>query len=97
MASHSGFYFLKGYSDFLKRFFDVDHFKVVIEFVTIFLLSYVLGFFGCKACEMLGFPGRSVVKNPPVDMGSIPGLGRSPGEGKGNPLQYPCLGNPIDR
>ena len=31
------------------------------------------------------------------DLGSIPGLGRSPGEGKGNPLQYPCLENPMDR
>ena len=31
------------------------------------------------------------------DMGSIPGSGRSPGEGNGNPLQYSCLGNPIDR
>ena len=30
-------------------------------------------------------------------MGSIPGLGRSPGEGNGNPLQYSCLGNPMDR
>ena len=30
-------------------------------------------------------------------LGSIPGLGRSPGEGNGNPLQYPCLGNPMDR
>ena len=30
-------------------------------------------------------------------MGSIPGLGRSPGEGNGNPLQYPCLGNLMDR
>ena len=29
--------------------------------------------------------------------GSLPGLGRSPGEGNGNPLQYPCLGNPTDR
>jgi len=41
-----------------------------------------------------------VVKNPPVnagDVGSIPGLGRSPGEGNNNPLQYPCLGNPMDR
>ena len=41
-----------------------------------------------------------MVKNPPVkagDSGSIPGLGRSPGEGNGNPLQYTCLGNPIDR
>ena len=41
-----------------------------------------------------------MVKNPPVkagDSGSIPELGRSPGEGNGNPLQYTCLGNPIDR
>ena len=41
----------------------------------------------------------SVVKNPPVnagDTGLIPGLGKSPGVGNGNPLQYSCLGNPID-
>ena len=31
------------------------------------------------------------------DMGSVPGLERSPGEGNGNRLQYPCLGNPMDR
>ena len=40
------------------------------------------------------------VKNPPAnagDLGSIPGLGRSPGEGHGNPLQYSCLENPTDR
>jgi len=33
----------------------------------------------------------------PRDAGSIPGSGRSPGEGNGNPLQYSCLGNPMDR
>ena len=44
-----------------------------------------------------------VVKNPPAnvgdirDAGSIPGLGRSPGEGNGNPLQSSCLENPMDR
>ena len=44
-----------------------------------------------------------VVKNPPanagdiIDMGSIPGSGRSPGEENGNPLQYSCLENPMDR
>ena len=44
-----------------------------------------------------------VVKNPPAnsgdirDVGLIPGLGRSPGEGNGNPLQYSCLENPMDR
>ena len=48
----------------------------------------------------MGFPGGSVVKKVPAnagDMGSIPGLGRSPEEGNGNPLQYSCLRNPIDR
>ena len=41
-----------------------------------------------------------VGKNPPAnagDTGSIPGLGESPGEEHGNPLQYSCLGNPMDR
>ena len=40
------------------------------------------------------------VKNPPAnagDMGSIPGLGKTPGEGKGNPRQYSCLENLMDR
>ena len=32
-----------------------------------------------------------------AEVGLIPGLGRSPGEGNGNPLQYSCLGNPMDR
>ena len=47
-----------------------------------------------------GFPGNSVVKNPPAkagDAGSIPESGRSPGGGNGNPHQYSCLENPIDR
>ena len=41
-----------------------------------------------------------MVKNPSAnagDMSSIPGSGTSPGEGNGNPLQYSCLGNPMDR
>ena len=48
-------------------------------------------------------PGGSVVKNPTAhagdirDAGSIPGLGRRPGEGNGNPLQYSCLENSMDR
>ena len=48
----------------------------------------------------LGFPGGSMVKNLPTnagDAGSIPQLGRSPGEGNGKLLQYSCLENPIDR
>ena len=46
------------------------------------------------------FFGGSVVENPPAsagDGGSIPGPGRSPGEGNGLPLQYSCLENPMDR
>ena len=41
--------------------------------------------------------GGSLGKNLPGDVGSIPGLGRSPEEGNGNPLQYSCLENPMDR
>ena len=47
-----------------------------------------------------GFPSGSAVKNPPAsaaDVGSIPGLARSPGEQNGNPLQYYCLENSMDR
>ena len=49
---------------------------------------------------LLGFPGGSLVKNPSATAGdtdSIPGSGRSPGEGNGNPLQYSCLEHPMDR
>ena len=48
----------------------------------------------------MGFPCSSVGKESACSAGhpgSIPGLGRSPGEGNGNPLQYPCLKNPRDR
>ena len=48
----------------------------------------------------MGFPGGSVVKNPPAnagDAGSVPGPGRSSEEGHGNPLQYSYLENPTDR
>ena len=48
----------------------------------------------------MSFHGGSVIKNLPASAGvegSIPGSGRFPGEGNGNPLQYSCLGNPMDR
>ena len=51
----------------------------------------------------MGFPGGLVKKNPPAnteatgDAGSLTGLGRSPGGGHGNPLQYSCLENPMVR
>ena len=47
-----------------------------------------------------GFPGGSDGRESACDAGdpgSIPGLGRAPGGGNGNPLQYLCLGNPMDR
>ena len=47
----------------------------------------------------MGFPGGSEGKASACnagDLGSIPGSGRSPGEGNGNPLQYSCLENPMD-
>ena len=67
--------------------------------------------FGCIFFHILkdiyelfrGFPSGTVVKYLPAnagdarDMGSIPGSGRSPGERNGNPLQYSCLANPMDR
>ena len=49
--------------------------------------------------EIKGFPGGSEVKASACnvgDLGSIPGLGRSPGEGNCNPLQYSCLENPRE-
>ena len=48
----------------------------------------------------LGFPGGSDGNESACnvgDLGLIPGLGRSPGEGHGNPIQYSCLENPMDR
>ena len=48
----------------------------------------------------MGFPGGSVVNNPPANAGNtglIPRSGRFPGKGNGNLLQYSCLGNPMDR
>ena len=48
--------------------------------------------------EHLNIPGGTAVKNPPPrEVSSIPALGRSPGEGNGNPLQYSSLGNAMDR
>ena len=61
------------------------------------VLSFV--FYNLLKCEM-GFPCSSVSEESACsagDPGSIPGLGRSPGEGNGNPLQYPRLENLMDR
>ena len=56
-----------------------------------------------EGIKVIGFQGGTVVKNPPAnagdtgDVGLIPGLGRSLGGRNSNPLQYSCLGNPMDR
>jgi len=63
-------------------------------------LSRFIIFVGILYRPCLGFLGGLVMKNLPVnagDMGSIPGSGRHPGGGNGNPLQYACLENPLDR
>ena len=58
------------------------------------------GFLSISCADPLFSTSDSVVKNPSASagvVGLIPGLGRSPGEGNGNPLQYSCLGNSMDR
>ena len=55
---------------------------------------------GLVRTQVTIFPGGSAGKASAYnvgDPGSIPGVGRSPGEGNGNPLQYPCSENPMDR
>ena len=66
--------------------------------LSVLIWSRSLNKVSCLALE--GFPGGSVAKNLPAnaeDKGSIPGWGRSPGGGNGNPLQDSCLENPMDR
>ena len=67
-------------------------------------ITLIVDFFnelqGSLNYDALGSPDVSIIKNPLAnaeEMGSIPGSGRSPGEGNGKPLYYSCLGNPVDR
>ena len=71
--------------------FSSSHLHEVYKAVIIVIVLLVI---------LRGFPGGSEDKASACnagDLGSIPGLGRSPGEGNGNPLQYSCLENPMDR
>ena len=77
-----------------------------MELVKHFKLGYALHYismdstFKEKGKNLLGFPGVLDSKESACnaeDPGSIPGLGRSPGEGNGYPLQYSCLANSMDR
>ena len=69
----------------------------------VFMTGVLRAASGHTYSPLRGFPGVTVVKNPPAnagdtrDAGSIPGSGRSPGDGNGNSLQYSCLGSPMDR
>ena len=68
-------------------FYDLDSFEDCWSDIWYSILSW-------------DFPGGTVVKNLLANAGDkslIPESGRSPGEGSGYPLQYPCLGNPMDR
>ena len=61
--------------------------------------SELLDYFKSALLCLVDFPGGSDGKASAYnagDLGSIPGSGRSPGEGSGNPLQYSCLENPMD-
>ena len=62
-------------------------------YYTIVFYEHVPGFPGGISGKEPGLPTQETVR----DAGSIPGLGRSPGGGHGNPLQYSCLENPMDR
>ena len=94
---------------FLSPFWNVpfaQHIQacVIVTFVIIHSLLLTVIPLGKRVISYLPlylyFPDGSVVKNPPAnagDMDSVSGLGRSPGEGNGNPVQYFCLGDPMDR
>ena len=80
--------------NFLENYLFSQVVSFNISIPSLFWLEIIL----CR--RHMGFPGGSALKNPPAsigDAGWISGLGRSPGEGNGNLLQYPCLGNPMDR
>ena len=94
---------------FLSPFWNVpfaQHIQacVIVTFVIIHSLLLTVIPLGKRVISYLPLylylPDGSVVKNPPAnagDMDSVSGLGRSPGEGNGNPVQYFCLGDPMDR
>ena len=82
-----------GVAPFWPTCVNVDRcISLSVPIFVIFKMRIVRAPWGCH--------GDSVVNNPPAnagDAGLIPGLERSPGEGHGSPLQYSCLGNPMDR
>ena len=85
----------------LRLALNIYHKRVkVILVVTMWALLYLAWHFHMVYFQQMDFSGGSVVKKPPAsaeDAGSLPGPGRFPGEGNGNPLQYSCPANPMDR
>ena len=78
------------------HFYKINHTDNILLYVS----CNVLQLKNKDVRDILGFFGGSVVKNLPAsagNLGSIPGLGRSLEEGNSNPLQFSCLGNPMDR
>ena len=73
-----------------NNYYNNNYSNIHIVYIYIYVCIYIC----------MGFPGVSVGKNLPAyagDISQIPGLGRFPGERNGNPLQYSCLGKPMDR
>ena len=84
---------------YIHNIHSCTHIQLYTQICTYYIYTYT-----CICTHVFihiqGFPGDSEVKDPPAnagDMGLIPGLGRSPGGGNGNTLQYSCLENSIDR
>ena len=70
------------------------------HWATVYIFIFKVGYLSKSICLDEGSQVAQMVKNTPAnagDVGLIPGSGRSPGEGNGNPLQYSCLENPMDR
>ena len=88
---------LTGLKQFWQRIQNCS--SPMFKFAQNICLSLPSWFFLNTYSTWLGFPGGSEVKASASnvgDLGSIPGLGRSPGKGNGNPLRYSCLENPMD-
>ena len=84
----------------IKKKIIVFHKISLISDKNYFYIPYgmMLQYFNSKLSFAIGFPGGSEGKASVYyagDLSSIPGSGRSPGEGNGNPLQYSCLENPM--
>ena len=67
-----------------------------MQFLALNCMDFSMCIFRDPSADFPGGLDSKVCAYNAGDLGSIPGLGRSPGEGNGNPLQYSCLENPMD-